>query len=321
MKRRADLAQILRGGRRAFRAGHAEAGDVSLRVVQIMIAGPGERQRGEHLVAIGQIVEGDGVARGGDAALAGQHDALRASRRAGGEQDHRGVGAAPSLDARVHRRGDRRIGQFLAALGDDRVERAEPRIVVVVESARLLVEHALDLGQALQDRQHLVDLLLILSDDEPRAGEFEHAAELFGHSVGVERDGDRPQHLRGGDRPIELWPVGAGDGDAVAIADPEFEQALRERARLLVGLPPSPGAPDAIFLQAKRRALAAHPGVDAHEFAERVVGIRAFWRAPHAASPVWRPGEHQPDRALQTPTKVGRVGAAASRPPERRSRQ
>ena len=54
----------------AFRAGHAEAGDHALRVVEIMVADPGERQIGEHFVAVGQIVEGDGVARGGDAALA-----------------------------------------------------------------------------------------------------------------------------------------------------------------------------------------------------------------------------------------------------------
>ncbi len=288
MKRRADLAQIFRGGRGAFRAGHAEAGDVALRVVQIMIAGPGERQRGEHLVAISEIVEHDSVARGGDAALAGQHDALGAAGRAGGEQDHRGIGAAPRIDASVHGLSDSRISQSFATRGDDRIERAEPRIVVAGEAARLLVEHALDPRQALQDRQRLIDLLLVFGDDEPRACVFEHAAEFICHGVGVERDGDRPQHLRGGDRPIQLGTVDAGDGDAIAGVDPEFEQALRERARLLVGLPPGPGAPDAIFLQAKRRALAAHPGVDAHELAERIVGIRAFRRGSHAPSPISR---------------------------------
>jgi hypothetical protein len=35
-----------------------------LRVVEIMIADPGQRQIGEHLVAVGQIVEGDRVAGG-----------------------------------------------------------------------------------------------------------------------------------------------------------------------------------------------------------------------------------------------------------------
>ena len=70
MKGRPDLAQVLGGGVGAFRAGHAKSRDEALRVVEIMVADPGERQIGEHLVAIGQIVEGDGVARRRDAALA-----------------------------------------------------------------------------------------------------------------------------------------------------------------------------------------------------------------------------------------------------------
>ena len=63
IERRADLAQIGHRGVGAFRAGHAEAGDQALRVVEIMIADPGERQIGERLVVLGQLVEGDGVGR------------------------------------------------------------------------------------------------------------------------------------------------------------------------------------------------------------------------------------------------------------------
>jgi hypothetical protein len=40
-----------------------EAGNVALRVVEIVIADPGERQIGEHAVVLGQLVEGDGVLR------------------------------------------------------------------------------------------------------------------------------------------------------------------------------------------------------------------------------------------------------------------
>ena len=57
---RPDLAQVAGGGVGAFRTGHAEAGDIALRVVEIMVADPGERQIGEHFVAVGQLVEGDG---------------------------------------------------------------------------------------------------------------------------------------------------------------------------------------------------------------------------------------------------------------------
>ena len=69
---RADFAQVVGGGVGAFRTGHAEAGHVALRVVEIVVSDPGERQIGEHFVPLGKAVEGDGVARGGDRALAAQ---------------------------------------------------------------------------------------------------------------------------------------------------------------------------------------------------------------------------------------------------------
>ncbi len=48
---------------------HAEAGDVALRVVEIVVADPGERQIGEHARRLSvRLVEGDGVAGGVDAA-------------------------------------------------------------------------------------------------------------------------------------------------------------------------------------------------------------------------------------------------------------
>jgi hypothetical protein len=66
----ADLAEVARRRLRALRAGDAEAGDVALRVVEIVIADPGQRQVGERLVAVGQPVECDGVARGANRPLA-----------------------------------------------------------------------------------------------------------------------------------------------------------------------------------------------------------------------------------------------------------
>ena len=172
----------------------------------------------------------------------------------------------------------------------------EAWLVIIAEAARLFVEDAFDRGQARQDRQHLVGLLLILRDDEPRAGELQHDGDLFGDRVGVERHRYGAEHLRGGDRPIELRSVRARERHAVASGDPEIGETLGERARLLIGVRPGPGPPDAMFLEPERRPLAAHPGVDAHEFGEGVVRIRACPRAPHAVSPGRRRENIRPRR-------------------------
>jgi hypothetical protein len=79
---RADLSQVGRGSVGAFRAGDAKAGDITLRVIEVVVADPGEREVGEHLVTVRQIVEGDGVARSGNGVLAAQDHALRAAGRA-----------------------------------------------------------------------------------------------------------------------------------------------------------------------------------------------------------------------------------------------
>ena len=47
----------------ALRAVHAEAGDIAPARSEIVVADPGERQIGQHLVLLGQLVEGDRVAR------------------------------------------------------------------------------------------------------------------------------------------------------------------------------------------------------------------------------------------------------------------
>ena len=97
----AELAQVVGGGVGAFGTCHAEARHIALRIVEIVVADPGERQIGEHLVAVGQPVEGDGVARGAIERCAAQHHALRAPRRAGGVENDRGFGALAGVDTPI----------------------------------------------------------------------------------------------------------------------------------------------------------------------------------------------------------------------------
>jgi hypothetical protein len=123
MEGRPDLAKVLGRGVGAFRAGHAEPGDEALRVIEVMVARPGQRQKGEHFVAIGQVVERDGVARRRDAALAAQHDALGAAGRARGVQDHRGIAALAFVDPPIERRGGARLSERRAPVGYHPIER------------------------------------------------------------------------------------------------------------------------------------------------------------------------------------------------------
>ena len=178
------------------------------------------------------------------------------------------------------------LGELGAALGDDLVERNQARVVVVGKAARLVMENAPDIGQPVEDRKRLVDLLLVLRDDQADARVVEHQGDLVGDRVGIDRHGNGAQHLRCGDRPIESRTVGAGDRDPVALAEAEPGKALRKRARFVVDLGPGPCAPDPEILVAKRRTPAANPGVHAHELGERVVGVGAFRRRTQKNPPV-----------------------------------
>ncbi len=137
---RADFPQVAGGGVGALRAGHAEARHVALRVVQVMVASPGERQIGEHLVTIGETIEGDGVARRGDRTFTAQHDAFRAAGCARGVEDDGGIHALAGVDSPVEVRRRLRVGESGATFRHDRFERMQTGLAVVAEAARLVIK-------------------------------------------------------------------------------------------------------------------------------------------------------------------------------------
>ena len=100
---RPDLAQVLRDRVGIFRTCDARARNEGLRVIEIMIADPGERQIGELFVPVCQAVEGDRVARRLHRASRGQHHALGAAGRAGRVEHDRGVVGATSVDQLIQR--------------------------------------------------------------------------------------------------------------------------------------------------------------------------------------------------------------------------
>ena len=192
-----------------------------------MIADPGERQIGERHVVLVQFVEGDGVGRRLDRALAGQNNAFRRAGRAGGVKNNGRIGAFAGGDLGIEPGADRRIGERLAPLCDDVVDRMQMAVVVVAQAPPLVVDHLLELGQAIHDRHDLVDLLLVLDRGKAHVGMGQHEAELVGHRVGIDRHRNRAEHLRRHHRPIELRPVGADDGDGLAALEAEPVEADR----------------------------------------------------------------------------------------------
>ena len=282
---RADFAQVVGGGVGAFRAGHAEARHVALRVVEIMVADPGEGQIGEHLVAVGQPVEGDGVARRGDRALAAQDHALRAAGRAGGVEDDGGVGALAGVDAPVEVGRHGRIGERGASFRHDRLERVQAGLVIVGEAARLVVEQMAKPRQPVADREDLVDLLLVLGDDDAGLGMIEHRGDLVRHRIGVDGDGNGADHLRRRDRPVELRAVRADDGDGVAAIEAEGDQSDGDGARLVVDLRPGPRLPEAEILVAEGGTGASHGGMRPQQLGERVVRVPSRARRPQTVPP------------------------------------
>ena len=146
--------------------------------------------------------------------------------------------------------------QRLAAVGDDVVHGVQPAVVVVAQAPPLVIDHGLELRQAVGHRQNLVDLLLVLDRGEAHLGMREHVGEFVGHRVGIDRHRHDAERLRRHHRRIELRPVGADDRHGVAALQAEPMQADRIGADLVEQLRPGQRLPDAQILVPHRRPVA-----------------------------------------------------------------
>ena len=100
-------------------------------------------------------------------------------------------------------------------------------MVVVAQTACLVID---DLAQALDlvaHRQHLVDLLLVLAHGENHAGMIEDIDHLLGNRVGIDGNRNATQCLHGCKGPVQPGTVLADDCHLVARLQPEFGQAQR----------------------------------------------------------------------------------------------
>jgi hypothetical protein len=257
IKRRADLAQI--GHRRLGVLGtcHAEAGHQALRVIEVMIADPGKRQISERHVLFGKLVEIYGIGSRRDRALVAEHDAFRRAGRAGRIKNDGGIGTFRRLDLGPEPGAQARIfGQRLTPVLDHRVHRMQKRLIVIAQAPRLVVEHALELRQLLLHRADFVDLLLVFDGGKSHLRVREHVGKFLRHRVGIDRYGSNAEHLRGHDRPVELGPVRADDGEGFSTFQAKAVQPGGIGAHILEHLRPRPSLPNA-------EVLVAHSGAGA----------------------------------------------------------
>jgi hypothetical protein len=262
VKGRADLPGIGHGGVRTLRAGQTEAGDQRLRIVEVVIADPGEREIGDRLVVLGQPVEGDRIGCRIDAADGGQHNALRLTRGTRGIEDDRGVGAPARLDLAIQPLAKRGIlGERGMAVFDDVSYGVQTAVVIIAHSAWLVIDDLRELRQPFRYRHHLVDLLLVLHRGEAHVGMGQHEGELLSDRIGIDRHRDRAEHLARHDRPVQSGPIGADDGDAVATPEAETGEPDGIGARLFQHLAPGPNLPDAEILVSVGRTAAIAGGV------------------------------------------------------------
>ena len=223
-----------------------------------MVADPGDRQIGDDLVALGQLVEAAADLGGRvDDVVVGQHHALRAAGRARGVEDDGEVRALAvaassrsssaaasgpasrrfrpssitSVDARAGGRGRSRAGRAPRRRGC-----------------------AASVGTRSATARSLSTCSWSCDHRERDLGMREHVGHLVGDRVGVDRHRHGAEPLRRRHRPIEPRPVVADDRDLVAALEPERREPDREGAHDLVHLGPGPGLPDAEILVAERRS-------------------------------------------------------------------
>ena len=186
-----------------------------------------------------------------------EHRALGRPGRARGV-DQRGQVVGP-LARRAPRRARRGAARGASRPSSRKSAQDEQLLVVVAvpDAARLEVDDALQVRALVEDRERLVDLLLVLGDEDLGAGVAEQVADLGGRvgRVDADRRGPHGERAHVGDQP--LGPVLGVDRDPVAGLDAERQERVPGELDLVPVLRPGPLPPDAEVLVAQRDRVAA----------------------------------------------------------------
>ena len=270
-----------------------------MRVVQVVIADPGERQIGKRHIHFRQLVEGHRIGCGIDRTFAGEDDTFRGACRARGIENDRGIGALAGFNLLVEPCGHRGICEGFAAVRDDILHRSQFAVIVITQPPLFVVDHHLELRDAIHHRLNLVDLLLVFDGGKTRVGVRKHEGKFVGHRVGVDGHRNCAQHLRGHHRPIKSRPVAADDGNGLPALDAKIVQADGIGTHDVEHFVPRPGLPDAEILVPHGRARPIKLGVPDQQLGKRVRASGGIRRH----SPVLPCGHARPSVA-KTPRRL-----------------
>src|SRR5437773_7406101 len=266
-RRRSELAQVALHRLRALRAVGAKADHEAQEQGVGGVARPRHRQVGERVVLRANVIGLTERLREGERVGVRQHDALRVAGRSGGVADDGDVFRLPLLDLGIEVAGV--LGPELAPELLDGLIGAKPVVLVVEHAARIVVRHEAEARELHTERQHLVDLLLVLGHDHRALGVIPDEGELLRDRVLEDRHRHAAQALRGHLGPVQPGTVVADDRQPLAPLESERGEPEREVAHLVVVLAPGPRLPDAAVLLADRRPVAKVAGVALQPSRER----------------------------------------------------
>ncbi len=147
------------------------------------------------------------------------------------------------------------------AVGQERVQRGQTRLVVLAQTTRIVKIDVGELRALLADFQQLVDLLLVFGKCKTNLGvvDGEHALQRCRVLVQGNRNGT--QGLRRQHRGIQTRPVGAHHNHVFPAAQTGLMQATAQMLHQRGQFSPRQGLPDAIFFLAHGRLSRALGGV------------------------------------------------------------
>ncbi len=179
-----------------------------------MVADPGHREIGQQLIISAETIERNRGLRGPDQIVERQHHAFGPPSRAGCIHDDRYVAAAslPHLAQEETRVRDVECAPLLLQA----IQRQQAVVRIMAQTARILVDDALEMRQPVGNADQLVHLLLVLGHGEAGLRVVEHELHLVGDSVLIHRHRHPTDRLGRQHRPVKLRPVVTDDGDLVA---------------------------------------------------------------------------------------------------------
>src|SRR5262249_36147858 len=229
-------------------------------------------------LVLAKPLELGGVARGHDQIAMGQHRTLRNAGRSRRVADDGVVVRAPLCHLRldVRRVAHLELPPELAELGHGQ----EARLAVGAHAAWIVVDDVREARAARAEAQELVHLLLVLDDSEARLGVVDDVLHLLLDGVLVDRDRNAAERLGRHDRPVELGPIVADDGDSILAHEADRGEAVRDQAGFFEVARPGVRLPDPEVLFPDRDLVADSSRVLPNELRERVaLGVECLQTA------------------------------------------